>query len=175
MYNFLHKPCCPDGTQGKMIAQRMKKKALNTKANMLEFLLSKRLDTSLIEKMNISEIADFPKLNRKTLIEKIFLGTFHLKQSKSYIVDLIKNGFAYKVSCKLIKNIQNKSLRNELLTKKSVIIACEIPSRHKRSKIKNIDNDTQFRMTYKVFIQYIPYSNSSKSIKGKSNCLFKSV
>ncbi|CAF1024274.1 unnamed protein product [Brachionus calyciflorus] len=97
MANFNHKPCCPDKKNVEKISNRIKKRSMIC-SNPLGFLLKKHLDTKLIERINLSDISDFPRLSTKKMIEKIFLGTFQLKQAKSYLKDLLKNMTAYLVN-----------------------------------------------------------------------------
>jgi hypothetical protein len=61
MCNFVHNPCSPDGNNSKKIAHRIRERA-KIKYNRLEFLLSKRLDTRLIKKIDLTDITDFPRL-----------------------------------------------------------------------------------------------------------------
>ena len=175
MDNFLHKHCCPDGDNAKEVAERIIKKT-QMKENKLAFLLKRQLGTSLIPLKHLSEINDFPIIKRKTLNRKIFMGTFHLKQSKSYVEDLIERGNAFFVSKEFAKGkdmIKDLKLKSRLISDKSKIIAVTITSRHKRGK-KSIPNDKItykksseiFKTAYKIFIHYVPNVNSYKSIKG---------
>ena len=46
---------------------------------------------------------DNPRISIKKLVTKIFLGTFQLRLSKSYVGDLIKNGTAFVISEEIFK------------------------------------------------------------------------
>ena len=179
MINFQHKPCLTDQTEAINLAKKIRNKSTIT-SNPLLFLLNKRLDTNLLIPVNLIAVTDFPKLSEEDIKNDILFGSFQLKQSKSYVIDLISNGRAYEVSNKLIKQIPDFQLQTELIEKKSKIIAVEITSRHKRSETKIIskakkntslteDNKItkKFKTTYKVFVQYVPRNNKSGSIKGK--------
>lgn len=174
MDNFLHKHCCPDGDNAQEVARRILFKA-QIEENKLSFLLKRQLGTSLIPLISISEINDFPIIKRKTLRRKIFMGTFQLKQSKSYVEDLVERGNAFIVSKEFIKAkdmIPDEKLKKRLISEKSKIVAVTLTSRHKRGK-KSIsaDNDIKkkhpeiFKTTYKIFIHYIPNVNNYRSIK----------
>ena len=176
MDNFLHKHCCPDGDYAQEVARRIRIKA-QFDENKLAFLLNRQLGTSLIPTIELEEIKDFPIIKRKTLKRKIFMGTFQLKQSKSYLEDLVERGNAYIVSKEFAKgkeNIADLNLKTKLLSEKSKIIAVTITSRHKRGKktisLSNMNSKKapeQFKTTYKIFVHYVPNVNSYKSIKSK--------
>lgn len=91
MCNFNHKPSCPDGQNAEQIAISIRKLA-KKKLNRLEDLLTKRLDTKDLIEVNIQDIADFPRLSVEDISTNITMGSFKLRQSKSYISDLMKNG-----------------------------------------------------------------------------------
>ena len=180
MNNFLHKPCCPDGKKALKVAKRIKKKAQKVQINWLAFLLGKRLETKHIRPIELEEINDFVRLKKKQLKEKIFLGTFQLKLSKSYVGEVAYNRQSYIIMKDFAKQISDINIRSGLLDESTKIIAVEITSRHKRSKIKRIEKKEKnicsqelenvkekFRNTYKIIIQYIPNMNSTKAIKGK--------
>jgi hypothetical protein len=171
MINFDFKPCCPDGKNGAKIAKKIKHKAAIS-SNSLQFLLNKQLGTNDIPKILISEINDFPRLKESELVEEIFLGTFLNKVCKSYVEDILNNKIAFVVK----KNILEKNEKNKNSQTKAKIIAMQVSSRHKRSKIKHEKHVkkkektliSEFRTYYKVFIQYVPNIDSYKSIQGKN-------
>jgi len=172
MENFCHKPCISDGKQAYKVAKRLKKKA-RFSYNSLECILKKRIDSKLMPCFDLNEIDDFPKLSINIIKEKICFGSYQLKQSKSYMIDIIKQVRAFKVDKQNVSKINDKNLRDDLLITDSTIIGAEIPSRHKRGKIKTIGkNNTEkkekFKTVYKVFIHYQPNINNFKSIKGIS-------
>lgn len=170
MINFSHVPCNPDGENQMNIAKRIKKKG-KIESNKLEFLLGKHFDSKLINSICLEKLGDFPRINEKTLRNKIFLGTFQIRNCKSYLLDLKKNNKVYIIADSLKKKLEDKT---EIKTK---IIGFEIISRHKRSKSlkkKTLKSKSKekcfvdcFKNSYKVFVQYIPDYNSSKAIKGK--------
>lgn len=173
MINFSHISCSPDGKNGKKIARRMIRKSKKT-TNKLDFLIGKHLETKLITPIKISSIVDFPILRPKQMMKKIFFGSYQLKQARAYADDLLSNKKAYIVNSRLIKNMSDKSLTNEDTNSK--ILAFEIISRHRRSKknFKEIGQTSyvkQFKNIYKVFIEYIPELNNTKSIQGKIKIL----
>ncbi|CAF0962569.1 unnamed protein product [Brachionus calyciflorus] len=133
MSNYSHKPCCPDGKNSNNISEAMKQKS-NIKENSLEFFINKHLNTKDILNMSLSDIVDFPKLNLSVLSKEIFLGTYQLKECKSYLSDVIENGVCYIISDNLKKKYLEMYFTRDLDSK---IIAFEILSRHKRSYICN--------------------------------------
>ena len=170
MENFCHKPCISDGKNSHKVAKRLKNKSRYT-INSLECILKKRIDSKLMPCLDISRIVDFPKLQIKEIKERICFGSYQLKQSKSYMIDIIKQVRAFKLDKKSLSKINNKNLRDDLLQTDSAIIGAEIPSRHKRSKIKTTGKKTtkikdKFKTVYIVFIHYQANINSFRSIKG---------
>ena len=125
------------------------------------------MNTKFLEKIKLSEINDFVKLSQNILKNKVFLGTFQLKQSKSYLIDLI-NAPGYIPSYKFIKSLPESSLKSNLINKNFRLLAVEITSRHKRSKTKIISNNCEkFKTTYKIFILYETLITNYKAIKCK--------
>ena len=168
MYNFNHVPCSPDGIDTKKVAKRIKNKFKRLNKNPLIFLLNKQLNTSSLTVIKLTEINDFVKLTEEDLKKKVFLGSYQLKLSKSYLGELLKNGFAYSPSSKYIKSLEESEFKSKLVRKELQLIAVEINSRHKRSKIKpKMSNTSKFKNMYKIFILYIPFMNNYKSIKCK--------
>jgi len=91
-------------------------------------------------------------------------GSFQLRQSQSYLSDLIENGKAYIIE---EPSLRTRKQKKDVLKCKT--IGLEITSRHKRSEIKQDirkANSKKFRTIYKVFLKYLPYENNSKAIKG---------
>ena len=174
MINFSHKSCCPDGKYAIKIAKKIRKKATTlAQNNQLEFLLDRHLGSKLIPEVNLSEIHDFPRLKYKQIGRNILYGTYQLRISKSYVVDLLKKGTAYYLTNDIINQFENKELRSDLIKKKSKIIGFKISSRHKRGEIikknkcSDMSEEKQFRNLYRAFIHYIPNLNDTKSILGK--------
>jgi hypothetical protein len=107
-------------------------------------------------------------------------GSYQLKQSRSYLKELINNGIAYNVTSHFIKKITNQYIKTKLSGNDHKIVAIEIASRHKRSEIKKKDKETdekntttapyklseRFKTTYKVFVFYQSNQNNSNGIKG---------
>lgn len=174
MINYQHKPCSSVEGRAVDLAKKIREKStINT--NNLLFLLNKRLDTKLMIPVQLETVCDFPRLNEDDIKNDILYGSFQLKQSKSYVIDLVLNGRAYVASNNLIKQMTNKQLKKDLIEKKTKIVAVEITSRHKRSEKKTnktvkINQDNlkikKFKTIYKVFVHYLPNINSSTSIIG---------
>ena len=91
MLNFVHKPCCADGDLAQEIGERLKQKCSETKINILENLLKLRIGTKKTPLKNFTELVDFPKLTEYEMETKLFFGSYYIKQSKSYLGDLLKN------------------------------------------------------------------------------------
>ena len=121
--------------------------------------------------IKLSDLTDFPRISEAKMHEDIFFGSYYIRQSKSYLSDIMKND-----SCSIIyESVLNKlqldrnSLNNitERLRNRK-IIGMEIASRHRRS-LKNSkeseENVKKFRVNYKVFIEYEKSVNNSDSIK----------
>ena len=194
MLNFNFKPCVPDGKDTFEIAHRIKKRCLK-KNNKLEPLL-KMSFTSTIKSVNIEKILNFPILTLNQLRKRITLGSFKIKQSKSYIPQIAQHSQAYILDQNILrKYFRDENILNEL--DNSNIFAFLIPSRHKRgkkpppktcqtkkkiSKNKIVDSDPKnFKTYYKVFIQINPINDTNikpyRKIKSKMNfknisCLF---
>ncbi|CAF1041333.1 unnamed protein product [Brachionus calyciflorus] len=126
------------------------KKRFRSEKNHLDFLLTKHLDTKLIRSIEISKKEDFVQLTANEIVNRIFLGTYQLKLSKSYLNDLTTTNIAYIIDEKLIISIDDLDLRSQFSGTK--IIAVEITSRHRRAE-KNNSN-------------YIPNEAVTKAIKG---------
>ncbi len=172
MLNFTHYPCSPDGKNSCKIAQRIRERA-QIKYNKLEFLLNKRLDTQLIKQIKLSEIDDFPRLSIKKIRENILFGSYQLKLSKSYVNELVQCGIAFVITEEFLNSNKTNKIVKYIRNSNSKIIAAEISSRHRRSekKTKTQSSNTRcskkYRSTYKLFIEYIPYEDKAKAIKGR--------
>ena len=180
MINFSLKPDYPHGKNSMYVARRMKSRK-DISRNDLEILLSRQLESSLMQKREFLQIADFPKLKCRRLVKSIFQGSYQLRLCKSYLHDLIKNGHAFYPTIQLIKQIGNTKLRKDLIDGNSRLLAVEITSRHRRSDYKNRNESEQeevqgnrrkkvpkiFKTTYKVFVEYVPFLNHYSSIKSK--------
>jgi hypothetical protein len=172
MLNFCHKPCCPDGNNALKIAQKIRK-LTGTTENKLNFLLKKRLDTKDLERIEIANINDFPRINKRDIRNSIFFGSFQLNQCRSYVGELLNSGIAFNVTTQFVKKITNKDLKLKLTEKMHKIIAVEIASRHKRSEVKvkkesnqDVKLSQKFKLTYKVFILYESFKNHPSGVKG---------
>lgn len=166
MYNFDFKPDCPDGDNAMEIAHKILS-AKDVQENPLEFLLKKHLDTKDLFKVGLESINDFVRLQPNDICQKITLGTFQVRLSKSYIGDLIKYGTAFLVSEDFMKKEVRKKLGKNSNGDQSKIVAVEIISRHKRSQ-KTLERDSKskaFKTVYKVFVQYVPNGKDAESIK----------
>jgi hypothetical protein len=164
MINFTHKPCCPDGNNAQEQAKKIKRKSRLIENNM-EHFLSRRFNTKKSIETHLCSIEDFPKLSIEEIQNEIIFGSFQLRQSKSYIDDMVANGKAFIMEDNHVKTRMNKSN----FVSKCRVLGFEITSRHKRSEKKDnkIKDSKKFRTTYKVFIRYLPNTNNSKAIKGK--------
>ncbi len=172
MLNYTHNPITPDMGKSEIIADRMRKKS-QFKKNKLEFLLGKTLGTKIIRPIEKKEIADFPRLKKSTIRDRITLGTFQPRLSKSYIKDISEKSFTYIVDNDIVKEIQNEKLKSDLTNVRLKIIAMEILSRHGRSK-KSKNNEVKTNeikklnhihtKVYKVFILYKPGVNNYTGI-----------
>ena len=176
MLNFNLKPCIPDGKDTITIAKRIKKKSLK-RQNKLSSLLMMKF-TSTVESIEIKTIEDFPKLTLSQIRRHITLGSFKLRQSQSYIDEILKYGRAFILNKNHIeKYFTVPKLKESLI--KSKVIAVLIPSRHSRGKkvkSKNAIADDSFDPKnfikyYKCFIQY----ESNKKILEKQYRLVKST
>lgn len=176
MINFNHKPSCPDKENSEKVAKNIRKLAKKN-LNNLEDLLTKRLNTREMIPINLNDINDFPKLRIEDITTDIVQGSFKLRQSKSYIGELIKNGKAYINSEKLTQNLKNMpNLVNPNLPKQlqrkqepndlgsyydSRIVAVQFLSRFSRGEKKNSTENIR-----NVFILYTPNLNTVNAIKG---------
>lgn len=191
MLNFTHKPIHTDKDNADKVGQRLKTKLDDIqRRNVIEKLSNLRMGTIKLPHIELSQITDFPKLSKSIMARKIFYGNYYLKQSKSYLSDLLRNNKCSIISEKVIKSLTVKKDKSLLLNKikKSKIICLELLSRHhrglkskntkvtKKKNVKinkniqvNVDHDfiKEYRQVYKVFIEYIPNRNISASIKCK--------
>lgn len=167
MWNFAYEPSSINDQDDLKLAKRIRKKCLKS-LNKLDSLLEMKF-TATVKSIGIKEINDFPKLTLSDLKKRIVLGSFKIKQSLSYMEQLIEFGRVYTLSDHLIhKYISNAKVKQELNVSK--ILAVLIPSRHKRGKKwippeKKKEKDDPldpktFNTYYKVFVQYLPVENS---------------
>jgi len=150
--------------------QELLKKKSKLHENNMEHLLSRRFNTKKSIQKQLSSIQDFPKLTLKEIQNEILFGSFQLKQSRSYIGDMINNGNVF-----IIEDSQSKTRKEENdSVLKCKLLGFEINSRHKRSEKK--DNKRRemkkFRITYKVIIKYFRNENNSEAIKGNKKFKF---
>jgi len=152
MANFKMIPCVPDGKYTVEIANRIKRRTLR-KQNKLKSILSMCFSKT-ITFSDITSVTDFPQLTIKQIQRRITLGSFKLKLSKSYIDQIKQYGIIYSLEKKQIEQyVTSLKVRSEL--NHSKIVAVLIPSRHKRSKLNNIDdqsdvNPKNFKTYYKI-------------------------
>lgn len=176
MSNFTHKPIMADGLRAKNVATRINHlvspSTTNLNKNNLSFLLNKRLDTKLIKSGKLSEINDFPRLKQKVMEQKIFLGTYQYRQSKSYMNDLIRSDTAYVIDTNEINRIPDcefKEKLNQVIINQEKLVAVEIISRHHHQTKTNPRSSKQsdnYKNVYRVFLKYNPTLNSYKAITG---------
>jgi hypothetical protein len=175
MSNFVHKPSYTDIPNTEEVALRIKIKAQENQENKLEFLINKRLGTSFYQRIDITSINDFVKLNLEDLKKIIFLGSYQLKMSKSYLIDLLKHNVTYLLDKKILKQKPNNDLHKNIRSdfgetnSKTKIIAVELLSRHRRGLLKSKDfcEKDKFRNVYKVFIHYVSQLESVSDIENK--------
>jgi hypothetical protein len=180
MLNFSHKPCCADESDADDIASTLRNKCLFQNENPLEILVGKigdqkiRFGTINIPYNNFSELNNFPKLSEEQMKNEIFFGSYYIKQSKSYLADVLKQQLYVKITHESLVNLNiTAAQRNKLLPlcQESEIIGMELPSRHGRSfhsKHRTSITDYQikdFRNNYTVFIRYQADLNSPAAIK----------
>ena len=171
MSNFTHKPIMADGLRAKNVATRITTNATN--ANNLSFLLNKRLDTKLIKRVKLSEINDFPRLKQKVMEQKVFLGTYQYRQSKSYMNDLIRSETAYVIDNNEINRIPESEFKetlNRVIINQEKLVAAEIISRHHHQTKTNPRSSKQsdnYKNVYRVFLKYNPTLNNYKAITGR--------
>ena len=140
--------------------------------------------TSTVLSDDIKSVNDFPQLTLKQIRKNIVFGNFKMKQSLSYIGQIIDHGRVYFLNEKLLKKyVTHDKVINELHNSK--ILAVLIPSRHKRGKKwkspnsdknEKIDslNPKNFNTYYKVFIQYVPVQDKSEKHEINHHRLIKS-
>ncbi len=156
MYNFTHKPVSPDSTDAVEIANRINERIKNKNYPMI-CLLKKQMKSSNSEVVALKSITDFPRISKKVLKRKIFLGSYQLRMARSYLSELIKKGVAFRQKDAFIKSLkkpEEKKLFNEIIRKKSKLLGFEIPSRHKNGE------------EYKTWISYTPDLQRSSAING---------
>ena len=166
MINYTHKPCCPDGKNAIKVAERLKRKAATMQENQLEFLLAKRFETSQIIPINLNELNDFPMLKKHKLARKILFGTYQLRQSKSYLTEIIKTQRGYVLAEKFIESINNEKIKESLNDGTTKIIGVNIVSRHSRSLVKRkISNNVMIKR--RNIIRKYQKTSKYMSIKSK--------
>ena len=174
MLNFLHKPCCADGEKAEIISEKLKNKFNNIKENELEYLLSTvRLGTKKVPSIRLDEINDFPRLTETMLQEDLFFGSYYIRQAKSYLADIIKYDVCSIIDENILNSLKIERRIRDLLVerlKTTKLIAMEITSRHRRGTKKDEyeekeDTVKKYRVTYKVFIEYIQNNDQPDSIK----------
>jgi hypothetical protein len=130
MVNFNFFPCIPDGKNSIEIAKRIKKRCVKKQNNLLKMSLP---DFKSQPVSDIKSVDDFPQLTLSQFKRRITLGSFKIRQCRSYIEQIIHNGTIYLVNDKqLLKHGLNRTVQNEI--KDTKIMACFIISRHKRGK-----------------------------------------
>ena len=181
MANFNHIPCIPDGKHTVQIANRIKKRCLKKQNKLGSLLLMSLPDFKSCPISEVKDIEDFPQMSVSQFKRRITLGSFKIRQSKSYLDQIIKHGTFFVLNEKqILKHINNEKLIQEF--KESKLIGVLILSRHKRGK-KSKKTDTgdtdpkNYTSYYKVFIQYYPTNSSEKkaykNIRSILSSLFK--
>ncbi len=96
--NFNMIPCVPDGKHTNENATRIKKRCLK-KQNKLSGLLRISLPDFKSQPMSdFKSINDFPVLTLSKFQRRITLGSFKIRQSRSYIEQIIKNGTVFSLN-----------------------------------------------------------------------------
>jgi hypothetical protein len=166
MANFNNIPCIPDGKYTNQIANRIRKRCLKKENKLGSLLLMTLPDFKSLPISEINNIEGFPQLSLLQFQKRITLGSFKIRQSKSYLDQIIKHGTFYTLNeNQIIKHISSEKSNLELINTK--IIAVFILSRHKRGKKNNKtetgDTDPKnFISYYKVFIQFKPTDKNAK-------------
>jgi hypothetical protein len=136
MANFIMILCIPDGKHSIEIAKRIKKRCFKKK-NKLSSLLKMTLPYIKTQPISdIKSIKDFPQLTLSQFKRRITLGNFKIRQSRSYVAQIIKNCSIFILNeQQLLKHGVHSKVQNEF--KESKIVAVFILSRHKRGKKSN--------------------------------------
>ena len=150
IYNY--KFCFKENkTKSRTIVKRMKESREKKNNNYLDFIIRNHLKSSLMDEINLNNIKDFPKLKKSALKDKIYFGTYQLSLANSYLKDLKESAFC--LNSKGVSNLQKllkknhyiyKNSFNNIIKKKTKLLAIEITSRHQRGSEKHI---------YKVYIE----------------------
>ena len=171
--NFFHKACCPDQPNPVKIARRLRVRS-TIAVNDLAPIARKKLNSAFMTPVNIQADADFPRLKIKMLKEKLALGSFQVKQAKSYIQDMINEAVCYELeSSKLTPKFLKRNPEYQVvLETKSKLISVGLPSRHRRSTKQSIPQgkttkNENFYIIYKVLVSYHPFVNNHRSITGE--------
>jgi major membrane immunogen (membrane-anchored lipoprotein) len=178
MSNFCMKLCIPNGNDTIEIAKRLKKRSLKKQNKLGPLLMMTLPDFKSLPVTDMTSIDDFPQLTLSDFQRKITLGSFKVRQSRSSIEQIIKNGTVYLLNEQQIIKHQIKS-KIAIELEDTKIMAVFIVSRHKRGKKINkydtSDSDPKnFTSYYKVFIHYKPSfsendANSCDNIKSMNS------
>jgi len=182
MANFNLIPSITDSNYTIEIAKRIKRRSLK-KQNKLSHLQKMTLpDFKSQTSLDIKSVDDFPQLSLSQFKRYITLGSYKIRQCKSYIDQFIKNGKIFFINeQQLIKHNIHQKVQNEF--KETKILAVFILSRHKRGKkLKKCETSdcdpVNFTFFYKVFIQYkslaknVTKGKPYKNIKSNSELFF---
>ncbi len=91
MSYFSLKPCIPDGNNTIEIAKRLKKRSLKKENKLGPLLMMSKPDFKSLPVTDLTCLG-FPQLTLPEFQRKITLGSFKVRQSRSYIEHIIKNG-----------------------------------------------------------------------------------
>lgn len=153
-YNMTFKRLIDDANDTCGVARRLKEKILQNNNNNLEFILRSRLSTEkYFERVPLHFLDNFIQVKRKYLRKKVFFGSFHLKQAKSYLFDFVRinQAFIYKPPKKIKSQLEPNT----------IIVGFKLTSQYKRSKSKAFIKQgkkgvDQFNKVHKVYIKYLP-------------------
>jgi hypothetical protein len=87
---------------------------------------------------------------------------------------MAQNGVAYIITDEFLESNKTYKIVEYIKNSNSKVIAAEIASRHRRSekKTKMLSSNTRcskkYRTSYKLFVEYVPWEDKAKAIKGKN-------
>jgi hypothetical protein len=133
MINFNMVPCIPDGKHSTEMAKRIKKRCLKKQNKLSRLLMMNLPDFKTQQITDIKGIEDFPQLTLSQFKRRITLGSFKIRQCRSYVDQIVKHGSIFILNeHQLLKQGVHPKVQNDF--KDSKILALFILSRHKRGK-----------------------------------------
>ena len=175
MCNFTHQKITSDGELSRQVAERMVETQINKTANPAHldlFLRAHLNNTTSLPVSQLNNLTDFPRLDENQLKNEVFFGSYHSRMAQSYLKEFLEAGRIYKFNTNRNNQTQNPEMRrkiDELRNSGDKIIGVKVAPRHKRSE--NNENNAimldNFRIQYKVFLQYRPNQNNPQGIISK--------